>query len=83
MAKTFMEEERKMQEEEAAKAAGKVFHAGTALNEKNEVITSGGRVLAVTSFGTNFKEALATSYKNMNAISFEGINYRKDLGFDL
>lgn len=63
--------------------ASTVFHAGTALNEKNEVITSGGRVLAVTSFGTNFKEALATSYKNMNAISFEGINYRKDLGFDL
>ncbi len=59
-----------------------VFHAGTALNG-DKVVTSGGRVMAVTSFGGNFKEALALSYKNVEKLHFDKINYRKDLGFDL
>ena len=59
-----------------------VFHAGTKL-ENGQVVTSGGRVMAVTSFGKDFKEALNQSYKNVEKISFEGMNYRKDLGFDL
>ncbi|MEH6705552.1 MAG: phosphoribosylamine--glycine ligase [Galbibacter orientalis] len=59
-----------------------VFHAGTQLKD-DEVVSSGGRVLAVTSFGNDFKEALKTSYKSMEKIAFDKMNYRKDLGFDL
>jgi len=59
-----------------------VFHAGTT-TKNNQVVTNGGRVLAVTSFGNNFKEALNTSYQSLQQISFDGKYYRKDLGFDL
>lgn len=59
-----------------------VFHAGTKLSE-GKIVTNGGRVLAVTSFGKNFKEALKQSYLNMEKIQFDGMYYRKDLGFDL
>ncbi|WP_299486985.1 phosphoribosylamine--glycine ligase [uncultured Allomuricauda sp.] len=59
-----------------------VFHAGT--KESNgKVLTNGGRVIAVTSFGNNFKEALQKSYQNIEKLHFEGMYYRKDLGFDL
>ena len=59
-----------------------VFHAGTALKNE-EIVTNGGRVIAVTSYGNDFKEALQTSYKNVAKIDYEGKYYRKDLGFDL
>jgi phosphoribosylamine--glycine ligase len=59
-----------------------VFHAGTK-EENGNILTNGGRVLAVTSFATDFRAALERSYKNMAKIDFEGITYRKDLGFDL
>lgn len=59
-----------------------VFHAGTKL-ANGKVLTNGGRVMAITSYGTDFKEALKTSYKNVAKLSFEGINFRKDIGFDL
>lgn len=59
-----------------------VFHAGTKL-QNGKVLTNGGRVMAITSFGKDFKEALKTSYENVSKINFEGINYRTDLGFDL
>ncbi|WP_405400099.1 phosphoribosylamine--glycine ligase [Maribacter sp. Asnod2-G09] len=59
-----------------------VFHAGTTLKD-GKVVTNGGRVMAITSFGSDFKSALAQSYKNVEKLSFEGMNYRKDLGFDL
>ncbi|MCB0371935.1 MAG: phosphoribosylamine--glycine ligase [Muricauda sp.] len=59
-----------------------VFHAGTKLSE-GKIVTNGGRVLAVTSFGKDFKEALEQSYQNMEKIRFDGMYYRKDLGFDL
>jgi phosphoribosylamine--glycine ligase len=59
-----------------------VFHAGTKL-ENNKIVTSGGRVMAITSFGDSIEEALATSYKNIDKISFDKMNYRKDIGFDL
>ncbi len=59
-----------------------VFHAGTSLIN-NKIVSSGGRVLAVTSFGSNFKEALTQSYKNIENIKFDKMNYRSDIGFDL
>jgi phosphoribosylamine--glycine ligase len=59
-----------------------VFHAGTKF-DNNKVVTNGGRVLAITSFGEDFKEALRTSYKNIENIRFEKMYYRKDIGFDL
>ncbi|PKD21580.1 phosphoribosylamine--glycine ligase [Salegentibacter salinarum] len=59
-----------------------VFHAGTKL-EGDKVVTSGGRVLAVTSFGKDYKEALKKSYQNAEKIHFDKMYYRKDLGFDL
>lgn len=59
-----------------------VFHAGTQLSN-DKVVTSGGRVLAVTSYGDDFKKALKQSYKNIEEIHFEKMNYRTDIGFDL
>ncbi len=59
-----------------------VFHAGTRLKDGN-VCTDGGRVLAVSSYGSNMKEALNCSYSSAQKISFEGMYFRKDLGFDL
>ncbi len=59
-----------------------VFHAGTKVHN-NQILTNGGRVLAVTSFGANFKDALKKSYRNINNIHFEKMNFRTDIGFDL
>ncbi|RLD61918.1 MAG: phosphoribosylamine--glycine ligase [Bacteroidetes bacterium] len=59
-----------------------VFHAGTKTSD-NKIITNGGRVLAISSFGKNKNEALSKSYKNAEKIIFEGKYYRKDIGFDL
>lgn len=58
-----------------------VYHAGTKPGE--QITTSGGRVMAFTSFGANKDEALAKSYAALEKVSFEGMNYRKDIGFDL
>jgi len=59
-----------------------VFHAGTRLKE-GEVCTDGGRVIAISSYGKTMEEALASSYRNAQAIDYDGKYYRKDLGFDL
>lgn len=59
-----------------------VFQAGTTL-KNDEIITAGGRVLAVTAFGQDYKEALKKSYENIAKLNFDKIYYRKDLGFDL
>lgn len=59
-----------------------VFHAGT-INKNQSVVTNGGRVIAISSYGTDFKEALATSYESIKKMDYEGIYYRKDIGFDL
>lgn len=59
-----------------------VFHAGTRLSG-SDVLTSGGRVLAVTSLAGSMQEALEKSYMNAARISFEGMYFRKDIGFDL
>ncbi len=59
-----------------------VFHAGT--NDLNgRTVTSGGRVLAVTSYGSDMIEALARTYRNADIIDFEGKICRRDIGFDL
>ena len=60
-----------------------VFHAGTSLSGDGKVLTNGGRVLSVTAFGSDFKEALHKSYENVEKIRFTDSYYRKDLGFDL
>jgi phosphoribosylamine--glycine ligase len=59
-----------------------VFHAGTK-PENSKVLTNGGRVLAVTAYGEDMKDALQKSYKMIEKINFEGKNYRTDIGFDL
>jgi phosphoribosylamine---glycine ligase len=58
-----------------------IFHSGT-IQEKNETITNGGRVLAVTSFGKNITEAAGKSKAVLKQISFEGMNYRPDIGYE-
>lgn len=60
-----------------------VFHAGTTLDAKGNVVTNGGRVLAVTSYGVNFQEAIKKSYQNIDKLHFDKMYFRKDIGFDL
>lgn len=60
-----------------------VFHCGTKQDENGNIVTNGGRVLAVTSLQKDWKEAIKLSNKNAEKISFEGKYYRKDIGFDL
>jgi len=59
-----------------------VFHAGTTLLD-GKAVTSGGRVLAVTSYGDNYQEAIKKSYQNIAKLHFDTMYYRKDIGFDL
>ena len=59
-----------------------VYHAGTSLGNET-TLTNGGRVMAITSFGNTIEEALEKTYKSIDSIHFEKINYRKDIGFDL
>lgn len=59
-----------------------VFHAGTKM-ENDQLITSGGRVIAVTGLGKNMNEALNHSYEGASKIKWEGMNFRRDIGFDL
>jgi phosphoribosylamine--glycine ligase len=58
------------------------FHAGTKL-ENGKVFTNGGRVIAVTSFGESFQEAIKKSYQNIDKLHFDKMYFRKDIGFDL
>ncbi len=59
-----------------------IFHAGTK-EENGEVVTNGGRLIAVTSYGTNLNEALKQSYQNTALIQYDKRYFRSDLGFDL
>ncbi|MEG0549409.1 MAG: phosphoribosylamine--glycine ligase [Coprobacillus sp.] len=59
-----------------------VFHAGTSFNDKNEVATSGGRVLNICALGSSLEETRAKVYKAAEVIEFEGKYYRKDIGLN-
>ncbi|SDK77450.1 phosphoribosylamine--glycine ligase [Salinimicrobium catena] len=59
-----------------------IFHAGTS-EENGKIKTSGGRVIAITSFGDDYKQALKKSYQNAEKLHFDKMYFRKDLGFDL
>lgn len=59
-----------------------VFHAGTALSEDG-IVTSGGRVIAVTALADDYKQALKKSYQNAEKLQFDRMYYRTDIGFDL
>jgi phosphoribosylamine--glycine ligase len=59
-----------------------VFHAGTKL-EENQIVTNGGRVIAVSSYGADKEEALAHCFSTIQQIKFKDQYYRKDIGFDL
>ncbi|WP_299363795.1 phosphoribosylamine--glycine ligase [Winogradskyella sp.] len=59
-----------------------VFHAG-AKSDNGKVVTSGGRVMAITSYGTNYEEAIKKSYQSIDLLCFDKMYYRKDIGFDL
>jgi len=59
-----------------------VFHAGTTMKDGN-VVSNGGRVLAITSLDLDYKKALKKSYQNIEKLHFDTMYYRKDIGFDL
>jgi phosphoribosylamine--glycine ligase len=58
------------------------FHAGTKF-QKEKIVTNGGRVMAITSYGSDMEDALDRSYKSAELVQYSGKNYRKDIGFDL
>ncbi len=58
----------------------RVFHAGTGLDGQGDFVTTGGRVLGVSSFGSDLDEALARAYEAAGKIRFDGMQYRKDIG---
>lgn len=57
------------------------FHAGTQVS-KGKLLSNGGRVIAITSYGDNIQDALRQSYTNIEKISFDGMTYRKDIGWE-
>jgi phosphoribosylamine--glycine ligase len=59
-----------------------VFHAGTKL-QNGTIVSNGGRVLAITSYGNDFQEAIKKSYQNIDKLHFDKMNFRKDIGNDL
>jgi len=60
---------------------GIVFHSGTKMNH-DEIVTNGGRVLAITSYGNSIQTATKNAQQQLNKISFEGAYFRKDIGYE-
>ncbi|MEZ4721458.1 MAG: phosphoribosylamine--glycine ligase [Flavobacteriales bacterium] len=60
-----------------------IFHAGTMVNQEGAVVTNGGRVMTVTSYGDDIQSALNQSYSETQKLYFEGMYFRNDIGFDL
>jgi phosphoribosylamine---glycine ligase len=67
--------------DDAAKLPGKVFHAGTTLAANGEVVTSGGRVLCAVGLGATVRAAQQQAYALAGTICWEGLQYRKDIGY--
>ncbi len=59
-----------------------IFHSGTKKESQN-IVTSGGRVIAVTSLDKSLNKSIQKSYKTISKIDFEGKTFRKDIGYDL
>jgi phosphoribosylamine--glycine ligase len=66
---------------DAVPADAKVFHAGTQLRDDGEVVTSGGRVLCVVARGATVREAQRRAYVAIDAIRWDGVQYRRDIGY--
>ena len=64
---------------DAANQHGKVFHAGSKLNEQGELVTNGGRVLCVVGLGDDVKHAQTQAYAALENIQFDGMQYRRDI----
>ncbi len=60
-----------------------LFHAGTKAGENSQILTSGGRVIAVSCFGDTMQDALNKCYENIEKIDFDGKTFRRDIGKDL
>ena len=60
-----------------------VFHAGTTIDEFDNIITSGGRVLSIVAQGENFDKAFELAYSNLKSIKFDGMHFRKDIGYQV
>jgi phosphoribosylamine---glycine ligase len=67
--------------DEAAKLPGKVFHAGTKLDEEGNIVTNGGRVLCAVGLGSNVREAQREAYALADSIHWNGLQYRRDIGY--
>ena len=60
-----------------------VFHAGTTIDEFDNIITSGGRVLSIVAQAETFDKAFEVAYSNLKGISFDGMYFRKDIGYQV
>jgi phosphoribosylamine--glycine ligase len=60
-----------------------LFHAGTKLDDNGQLLTSGGRVIAASSYGTDIPSALQRSFKAAELVQFDGMYFRRDIGRDL
>jgi phosphoribosylamine--glycine ligase len=63
-------------------AGSSLYHAGTKLSDVGEIVTNGGRVMAITSLGSSIQEALSQSLENAEKIHYDNKYYRKDIGFE-
>ena len=63
-------------------SGSKLYHAGTKISENNEILSNGGRVLAITSLADTIQEAVKISRENAEKIEFENKYYRRDIGFE-